>query len=148
MYLAKKAFGKGFSPISSIRRFQQRWYIAILKKDLLSVIHLCGGIIRLFIPYEPGKFSHKEKGFFYFQDFVPDKFFDFRIHIIGNYCWGFQRIVRKNDFRVSGNGMQKFDLAKVPLKMIQNSLDIAAKLNSQSADFVFVINSRKSTITA
>jgi hypothetical protein len=69
MYLAKKAFGKGFSPIISIRRFQQRWYIAILKKDLLSVIQLFGGIIRLFIPYEPGKFSHKEKGFIYFSGF-------------------------------------------------------------------------------
>jgi len=67
MYLAKKAFGKGFSPIISIRRFQKRWYIAILKKDLLSVIHLFGGIIRLFIPFEPGKFSHKEKDLFIFR---------------------------------------------------------------------------------
>lgn len=140
--LVKKAFGNGFSSISSIRRFQQRWYNANLKRDLISVKQLFGGFVRLFIPNEPEKFSHKEKGYIYFQDFVPDNSYDFRIHVIGNCCWGFQRIVRKNDFRASGSGMQKFDLIKIPSNMIQNAFDIAAKLNIQSVAFDFVINSQ------
>jgi hypothetical protein len=140
--LVKRAFGAGFSPISSIRRFQQRYYNANLKRDLLSLKQLLGGFVRLVIPNEPEKYSRKEKGYIYFQDFVPDNSFDFRIHVIGNVCWGFQRIVRKNDFRASGSGLQQFDLSKIPSIMILNAFDIASKLNTQSVAFDFVFNSK------
>jgi len=140
--LIKKAFGTGFSAISPMRRFQQRWYTANLKRDLISIKQLLGGFLRLFIPNEPEKFSKKEKGYIYFQDFVPDNAYDFRIHIVGNYCWGFQRIVRKNDFRASGSGIQQFDLSLIPSSLIQNAFDIASKLNTQSVAFDFVFNSQ------
>jgi hypothetical protein len=140
--LVKKAFGTGFSAISPIRRFQQRWYNANLKRDLISVKQLLGGFLRLFIADLPEKFLHKEKGYIYFQDFVPDNSYDFRIHVVGNYCWGFQRFVRKNDFRASGSGMQKFELDKIPLEMIQNAFNIATNLCIQSVAFDFVINSK------
>jgi glutathione synthase/RimK-type ligase-like ATP-grasp enzyme len=140
--LVKKAFGKGFSHINSFSRLQQRIYKFNLKRDISSVKLILGGLARLFIPTEVEIFSHKEKDYIYFQDFIPGNSCDFRIHVVGNYCWGFQRAVRKNDFRASGSGIQSFNLSEVPIEMIRSAFDMASKLNLQSVAFDFVINQK------
>jgi hypothetical protein len=138
--LVNLAFRKGFTPINSYRRLQQRFYNLKLKKDLKSVKQLFGGFARLVIPKEIEKFSHKEIGYIYFQDFIPGNQCDFRIQVVGNYCWGFQRLVRKNDFRASGSGVQKFEISKFPLEMIRIAFDVTEKLGLQSVAFDFVVN--------
>lgn len=138
--LVNTAFGKGFSSINSIGRLQQRLYNLRLRKDIHSVKRLFGGFARLFIPNEAEKFSHKEIGYIYFQDFIPDNKCDYRIQVVGNYCWGFQRIVRKNDFRASGSGLQKFELLEFSPEMIRIAFEIASKLNLQSVAFDFIMD--------
>ncbi len=138
--LVNMAFRKGFSSINSVSRLQQRYYILKLKKDLHSVKQMLGGLARLIIPNDAEKFSHKEIGYIYFQEFIPGNKCDFRIQVVGNCCWGFQRLVRKNDFRASGSGIQQFELSEFPPEMIRIAFEIASKLNLQSVAFDFIIN--------
>lgn len=46
-----------------------------------------------------------ERGYVYFQEFIPNNNYDYRVKIIGNKCWSFRRGVRPGDFRASGSGI-------------------------------------------
>jgi glutathione synthase/RimK-type ligase-like ATP-grasp enzyme len=133
-----KAFGHGFPNISRVGRLKERLYKFKRNKDLTSAKLLLGGIVRLFIPREVEKFSHREKGYVYFQDFIPDNDFDTRLIVIGNRCFGIKRYCRKNDFRASGSGVLSHLGENADKRMIELAFGVADKLKAQSIAFDFV----------
>ena len=94
------------------------------------------GLIRFICPPEFSKISGREKGYVYFQDFIPNNWFDVRIVIIGEKALGEKRFVRENDFRASGSGL--FSYEGIDLDTIQIAFDNAAKLKTQSLAFDFI----------
>lgn len=136
--LVNKAFGKGFPQFDRAAYLKERYGKWRSGKD--TFLGVCKGLARLFIPTEFSKMHAREKGYAYFQEFIPGNKFDIRIVVIGyDKAFGLKRLVRKGDFRASGSGNIVYDRAGIDERCVQISFDIARKLRTQSLalDFVF-----------
>lgn len=136
--LAKKAFGSGFSPINKWTRLKDRIWDFKRDQSLLAIRGVLSGFVRLIIPLELERFSHKEKGYIYFQDFIPKNDFDTRMVVVGERCFGIRRYCRKGDFRASGSGLLAYDKHFFDKEIIEQSFKIAKELKSQSLAFDFI----------
>ncbi len=144
--IIKKAFHNGFLPVNRTSDLKDRFWVFRRDKDWKSVKKIIGGFARLFFPTEFEHFSHKQKGYIYFQDFIPNNHYDTRLVVIGNRCFGCRRYCRKNDFRASGSGLCKFEPELVDKNCIQSAFEIAEKLEIQSVAFDFVMLENKPQI--
>jgi glutathione synthase/RimK-type ligase-like ATP-grasp enzyme len=80
----------------------------------------------------------REKGYVYFQEFLPDNDHDTRVTVIGNRAFGFRRSVRPGDFRASGSGIVDYDPEGVDRRCVEVAFETARRLGSQSVAFDFV----------
>lgn len=85
-----------------------------------------------------GRMFPVEKGYVYFQEFIPNNKEDLRVGITKDHMWGVKRKVRKNDFRASGSGMFHYDLSDVPLETLGKLYQIFLKSGFQSMAFDLV----------
>lgn len=133
----RKAFGKGFSQFDGIGNLKERYKKYKLGKDTFGGV--CKGIGRLFISTEFAKMHAREKGYVYFQDFIPNNKFDIRIVVVGDKAFALKRLCRKNDFRASGGGSIIYDKKQIDERCVKIAFEVNEKLNSQSIayDFVF-----------
>ncbi len=136
--LIKKAFGKGFSHINRFSRLKDRFWVFKRDRDKKAVKGIFSGAARIFIPTEVEKFSHREKGYIYFQDFIPKNEYDTRLVVIGNRCFGVRRYCRDGDFRASGSGVKAYDPKLFSSQCIKIAFEVAEKLNAQSVAFDFI----------
>ena len=138
-HLINKAFGNGFSHINRFSRLKDRFRILKRDKNLTAARGVISGVARLFFPTEVESFSHNEKGYIYFQDFISENKYDTRLIIIGNRCFGVRRYCRRNDFRASGSGIKAYEPELFDKEAIRMAFEIAKKLNTQSLalDFIF-----------
>ena len=83
---------------------------------------------------------HRERGYIYFQEFLPDNAFDTRITIIGDRAFGFIRANRPNDFRASGSGSIDYERGKIDMRCIDIAFKVADRIGSQSLAFDFLFN--------
>lgn len=138
--LVNKAFGRGFPQSDNKEKLKDRWGKLLRKKDKKSLYVLIRGLALFFIPglSVNSKMSVKEKGYVYFQDFVPNNKFDDRIVIVGDKAFALRRFVRKNDFRASGSGEFAYNRTLFNINTIKIAFEIADKIQSQSIAFDFV----------
>jgi glutathione synthase/RimK-type ligase-like ATP-grasp enzyme len=140
-YDAKKeceiAFGKGFKANAGyFSDFSTKMRKAHKKNDFLGKIkRLPSSLMKIYLQ---NKMRGREKGYIYFQDFIPDNTCDTRITVIGSRAFGFRRMVRKNDFRASGSGNIDYDLSRINTKCVEIAFEVAEKLQSQSMAFDFI----------
>lgn len=134
-----KMFGSGVNPTPG--------YIADVKNKLKVAGGFSGIKKRLKkapnyfkMVFQGKKLFPKEKGYVYFQKFVPNNKCDYRIKVVGDKCWGFRRFVRENDFRASGSGIIDLDHKSIPFEMIKIAFECSEKVNMQSVAFDFVID--------
>lgn len=133
-----RAFGKGFSQFGRTANLKERYRKWQDGKD--SFLGVCKGIYRLFVSTEFSRMHGRERGYAYFQDFVPSNKFDIRVVVIGtNRAFGLKRMVRKDDFRASGSGNIVYDKSEIDERCVKISFDVAKNLKTQSLalDFVF-----------
>lgn len=131
------AFGRGFTQFDRLGYLKERFSKWKQGKD--TFIGVCKGLVRLFIPTEFSKMNHREKGYVYFQDFVPNNSFDIRVVVVGDKAFALKRLVRKNDFRASGGGSIIYDKNQIDERCVKIAFDVNEKNQSQSIayDFVF-----------
>lgn len=141
--LIKKAFGKGFSQFDKWGNFKDRYHQ--FKNGNDSILGVVKSIVRLFIPTDYAKQQSREKGYVYFQEFIPNNGHDTRVVVIGGKVAAAEkRIVRKGDFRASGSG--EYNYEHIDTNCIRIALDIAKKLNLQSVAFDFVEDENKNPL--
>jgi glutathione synthase/RimK-type ligase-like ATP-grasp enzyme len=136
--LVKRAFSDGFWPIASYRHdVGKRYRLARQRGDILGALRrvpkALAEIRRINRAMGP------EKGYIYFQDFIPDNDFDTRVTIIGNRAFAFTRNVRPGDFRASGSGDIVYDTQRIQPQCIQIAFEVTRKIGSQSMAFDFVL---------
>ena len=136
--LVNRAFGKGFPQFNRRGNLKERIHKYKEGKDTLWGV--CKGIGRLFIPTELAKMVGPEKGYVYFQDFIPNNVFDIRIIIVGDKAFGIKRLVRKNDFRASGSGNIIYKKQAIDERCVQIAFNINDKIKAQSIAFDFVFD--------
>jgi len=140
--LAKRAMTKGFAPIAGYTQdVQKRFRSAHKRGDLLSALKRMPSVLAKIrqINHDMGN----EKGYVYFQDFIPGNDFDTRITIIGDRAFGFTRNVRAGDFRASGSGDIKYDNKRINMACVQTAFEVARRTASQSIAFDFVFDEKR-----
>jgi glutathione synthase/RimK-type ligase-like ATP-grasp enzyme len=134
--LIRKSFGGGFSQYPAWGNLKERIRKYRLKKT--SLFDVIKGVARLAYPPDHARVAGRERGYVYFQEFIPGNEHDIRVIVIEDKAFALKRMVREGDFRASGSGdilyeKENFDGATVDL-----AFTLAKKLNSQCVAFDFV----------
>lgn len=133
------AFGKGFSQFNRFNHLKERYNKFRQGRD--TFLGVCKGIARLVIPTEFTKMHSREKGYVYFQDFIPNNNCDIRVIVTGDRAFAIKRMTRANDFRASGSGLILYDRQEIDIRCVKLAFDVNNIIKSQSIayDFVFDI---------
>lgn len=136
--LAKKSFRYGFPLVDKISGFKQRLWVLKRDKNIKAIIHVIKGLIRFAYPPEGIGLLPRQKGYVYFQDFIPQNNFDDRIVVIGDKAIAIRRYNRVGDFRASGSGLIEHNFDLFDSKTIKIAFDVAAQIGSDSLAFDFL----------
>ncbi len=137
-HLIKQSFGKGFSQYDRFSHLKDRYKAYKNGRD--SFLGVCKSFARLFIPTEYSKMHSREKGYVYFQDFIPNNTFDIRICVVDDKAFALKRMCRENDFRASGGGRIIYDKNQIDERCVKIAFDVNDKLKTQSIAFDFVFD--------
>lgn len=135
--IIKRSFRRGWSN-SRFHALQDRFWHFRRDKSLNAFLNISRGIGRAIIPHEKNRRSPIQKGYVYFQDFIPDNGFDIRIVVIGGRAFGLKRMAREGDFRASGSGYIVYNTDQIPIECVRESFKAASSIRSQSCAFDFV----------
>lgn len=140
--LARRAFSSGFSPVPHYGQDAlKRYRFAKRRGDLVNVIKRI--LKNLASIRNNRKMMGLEKGYVYFQDFMPGNDFDTRVTVIGERVFAFTRNVRPGDFRASGSGDIVYDMDRFNRKCLEIAFDVTRKVKSQSMAFDFILGERQ-----
>ena len=141
--LIRIAFGRGFLQFNRFSHFKDRYNVFRSGKG--SWLDLVKGFGRLFIIPEFAKQQAPERGYIYFQEFMPNNQFDTRIVVIhGQVAAAEKRFVREHDFRASGSGNFSYD--DINLDMVKISFEVAKQLKLQSVAFDFILDTNNQPV--
>jgi glutathione synthase/RimK-type ligase-like ATP-grasp enzyme len=136
--LAKRAFGNGFRPVPAYwNDAARRYQIAQQRGDLLGALKRLPTTLRNI--RHLNQTIGREKGYIYFQDFIPDNQFDTRVTVIGDRAFAYVRKVRPGDFRASGSGNIDYSPQRIRLECVETAFNVTRKIGSQSMAFDFVL---------
>lgn len=136
--LIRKAFGKGFAQYNGLSRLRDSYQM--YKNGRTSFLSVCKSFARLFISTEFSKMRPREKGYVYFQDFIPKNTFDIRVCVVDNKAFALKRLCRENDFRASGGGRIIYDRNQIDERCVAIAFEVNDKLKTQSIAFDFVFD--------
>ena len=144
IHLINQAFGRGFKQYSAWSNLKERYRkYRIGKTSLKDVIK---GVVRLVHTTEYSRVTGKERGYAYFQEFIPCNDFDIRIIVIGDKAFAIKRMVRKNDFRASGSGLILYEKENFDEETVGIAFEVSEKLKAQCMTYDFVYNEGKPLI--
>lgn len=128
--LIRRSFGRGFKSFDKIRHF---WDVS--KEFFRGDTTFKAFLSALSLVFRRVSFDKLpiQREYSYFQDFIPNEGYDYRIEVCGNKCISMVRYARKGDFRASGGHNDHFDKDLIPVDVIAFAFDIVDKLQLQSA---------------
>lgn len=140
--LARRAFSSGFSPVPHYGKdAPTRYRLAKRRGDLWNVVKRIPKVLTTI--RNKKRMMGREKGYAYFQDFIPNNDFDTRVTVIGDRAFAFTRKVRPGDFRASGSGDRIYDTGRINKKCVEIAFDVTGKVRSQSMAFDFVLGEQQ-----
>lgn len=139
--LIRKAFKGGFLAYYAIGNIKERW--RVYKMGKTGITDLIVGLARLVIPPAFARIRGREKGYVYFQEFIPGNSYDIRIVVIRDKAFAIKRMVRKNDFRASGSGLILYEKDNFDNNTVRLAFELAEKLDGQSVALDFVYSENK-----
>lgn len=129
--LVKKAFGRGFSS-NSLRLAYDKWKLWISGK--VPFFDFAKYIAFFLFPKKFNKhLISVQKGYAYFQEFIPNQGCDYRVEITNDKAITMIRSVRKGDFRASGSNNINKNPNDFPKDVLDFCFNIVDKLGLQSA---------------
>ncbi len=137
--LIKCAFGSGFSPYSKWNNLKDKYMN--FRKGKIPFFDVLKSMGRVVYSTRFARIHGNEKGYVYFQDFIPNNSFDIRVVVIGERAFAIKRMVRKNDFRASGSGNIIYDKEQIDESCIRISFDINKKLKTQCIAYDYIFDS-------
>ncbi|WPC34792.1 hypothetical protein O4M77_14125 [Acinetobacter sp. YWS30-1] len=136
--LINKAFSSGFSQFDRFLSLKER--IRKFKNGQEGFSGILKGIFRLFFKTDFAKKISPEKGYIYFQEFIPNNDSDIRVIVVGDRAFAIKRMVRENDFRASGSGKILYDPEVVDIRCVKIAFKINEIIKSQCIAYDFVIS--------
>lgn len=136
LFLIRRAFGRGFKQYNAWSNLRERYRKYRIGKT--SIWNVAKGFLRLGYTTEYARVTCNEKGYIYFQDFIPENKFDIRVIVIGNKAFAIKRMVRKNDFRASGSGKILYEKKHFDRETVNLAFTITERLHAQCIAYDFV----------
>jgi len=135
--LVKRAFGRGFPQYAPWNILKERIYK--YRQGQASLSGILRSLVRFVHPPPFSRILGRERGYAYFQDFLPGNDCDIRIVVIGQRAFAIRRLVRPGDFRASGSGRITYQREDFDERCVELAFEIAEKLGSDctALDFVF-----------
>lgn len=136
-YIRKAFSRKGYSQIDWWELVKFRFISWIHGRD--NFVGFCKSLIWFIIRDDYDRMHAHEKGYAYFQDFIPNNSYDIRVCVVDNKAFALKRMCREGDFRASGGGRIIYNKSQIDERCVKIALDTNKKLNMQSVayDFVF-----------
>lgn len=142
--LIRKAFGRGFKQYEAWSNLQER--IRKYRHGKTTLWDVGKGMIRLVRPTKYARFTGREVGYIYFQEFMPDNDHDIRVIVVGDKAFAIKRLIRENDFRASGSGFVLYEKEHFDDEVIRLSFDLSEKLHSQCMTYDYVFQDGKALL--
>lgn len=143
--LVNRAFGAGFRSVASgLGDARSKLARHRAKGDIWPTVKRLPTTMRGFL--QMSRQMPRERGYIYFQEFVPNNEYDTRITVIGDRAFGFLRMVRANDFRASGSGVIDFERDRIDTRCVESAFRIAKKLGTQALAFDYIKGPSESLI--
>ncbi|HMN33645.1 MAG TPA: hypothetical protein PKA54_09740 [Chitinophagaceae bacterium] len=135
--LIRQAFGRGFPAYDKINDLKEQWLR--LKVGRLNTLEAIKSIRRLFVSTKFSKTVGRQKGYIYFQEFIPNNSYDIRVVTIEKRAFALKRMVRPNDFRASGSGLIVYEKNEIDERCVKLAFETSKKLKASCVayDFVF-----------
>jgi glutathione synthase/RimK-type ligase-like ATP-grasp enzyme len=135
--LVKKAFRSGFSQYDKWGSLKDRWYK--YRKGKSGLWNVIKGVLRFGRSTEFARVAGNERGYIYFQDFIPGNKYDIRVVVIDGKAFAIKRLVREGDFRASGSGSVLYEKKYFNDETIRLAFETANKMKSKclAVDFVY-----------
>ena len=142
--LIHKAFRRGFKQYSGWGSLKERY--RKYKHGKATYLDVIKGIVRIAYTIEYSRLTEREKGYVYFQDYIPGNDYDIRVVVIGDKAFAIKRMVRKGDFRASGSGEILYDRSLIREDTVKLSFETARRLKAQCIAFDYVYNGNQPLI--
>jgi glutathione synthase/RimK-type ligase-like ATP-grasp enzyme len=136
-HLIRQAFAGGFQPTPPVfgdfrtkvfKHDAQRDWRAVLRRLPQTLWNV--STWRRHVP--------RERGYVYFQEFLPGNDYDTRVTVIGSRAFAFRRFVRHGDFRASGSGRIDWDPQAIDLQCVETAYEAMKRTGAQCLAFDFV----------
>ena len=147
--IVTKAFGRGFKPVGShfsdwqakLALHQQEGETSGQLAQLAGVLLRAPRSIRAIA--RMNYLMQRERGYAYFQDFIPGNQFDTRVTVIGDRAFGSVRLVREGDFRASGSGHNDTNPERVDPRCVRIAFAVTERIRAQALNFDFLLGTDK-----
>ena len=138
----RKLFSEGIvSTATALGNLDQKLRIAKQIKDPIKLAKKTFGFFKK--NKRERTLANAEKGYVYFQEFMPNNAFDTRIIVVGEIAFGIRRFNKENDFRASGSGKLDFDVSKIDLETVKTDFNVTERIGGQCLAFDFVYDANK-----
>jgi glutathione synthase/RimK-type ligase-like ATP-grasp enzyme len=144
--IISRSFNRGFPLYDRYSGFSQRLWVFKRDRNFASFVHVLKGLVRLIKPKERIDLLPTQKGYVYFQEYIPNNEYDTRLIIIGDRCFGLRRFIRKNDFRASGSGLLDYDKNNINIDAVKIAFEISGQLNTRSLALDFILDNNDNPI--
>lgn len=142
MEYIEKLFSTGIiSTATALGNFDQKLRTAKQIKDPIKLVKKTIGFFKK--NKRERTLANAEKGYAYFQEFMPHNDFDTRIIVVGDIAFGIRRFNKENDFRASGSGKIDFDVSNIDLETLKIAFNVTEKIVGQCLAFDFVYDTNK-----
>jgi glutathione synthase/RimK-type ligase-like ATP-grasp enzyme len=143
--LISRAFGRGFSPVPRLLDdFNTKLYKHNKDKDWPQALRRLPHTVRNILTQR--KAVPSERGYAFFQDFLPGNAHDTRVTVIGQRAFAFRRFTRPDDFRASGSGRIDWEPAPIDLDCVRLAFTAAAKIGSRCLAFDIIHDSERKPV--
>lgn len=127
----RKAFGRGYPPSNLLFSAKTQWQNFLKGKGRLYDVAKYIALY-LFPKLKGGHLLPRHKGYAYFQEFIPNEGFDYRLEIANNKAIAMVRMCREGDFRASGGHDDRYDASLIPQDVVEFAFECYDKLEVQS----------------
>jgi glutathione synthase/RimK-type ligase-like ATP-grasp enzyme len=138
---SKRMLQQGFSPHPSIVNKAKSNYNSS-KNNWELMKSRIRRIPEFYRTYKNARKFPNEKGYVFFQEFIPNDGYDLKIVVVGDKLGFIARHTRKNDFRASGGGDIYFDKSLITKNIIDSAFDTSDKLGFQCMGYDYVVDSK------
>lgn len=139
--LARRAFGSGFAPVAGYQRD-----LGTRARKARAAGGMLAGVRRIPATLARIRAANaalpRERGYVYFQDFVPGAEYDIRVVVLGRRALAYTRNVRPGDFRASGSGDFDFRQERIPPAALTAAFETTRRLGARALAFDFVVDAR------